>query len=222
MARKIVIIPSLLPLTTDQPTYQKVIDTQLDGEVNIIQMDVMDGKMVEEVTYDNTFIQGLRPPTSIKLEAHLMIVNPQKVIWDYVQAGCKSILYHQEQWSDPKAHGKLFDELAEQGIGLGVAINPDTQIDRVYPFLGKVNKILVMTVQPGRGGQSFILDCLRRIRILRNHTEGIIQVDGGIKPETIKAAYDAGANEFVAGSSVINDEFLPAVGIKRLLEAIEQ
>lgn len=210
------IIPSILTEPVEQ--YQDVLN-RIEKVFNIVQFDVMDGIFVPKVTFDWTVVRYLR--TSMLQEAHLMIENPQGEIMKYVDAGCLSILYHVEAWNDVKTHRRLYQKLAQQEVGLGIAISPDTPIQDIFPYLEYVNKVLVMTVRPGLAGQNFIPATLQKIRDVRDKSDVDIEVDGGINESTIKDVANAGANHIIVGSGLFKHG-TPKENKEKLLRLIER
>jgi len=182
--------------------------------VEQIHVDVMDGLFVPNLSMGPVVVEALKRVTDLPLDVHLMITDPGSYLAPFVAAGAGPISFHVEVGGD-NTRGML-DWLRERGIGSGLAVNPGTSIDSVLEFLPHVDMILVMTVQPGFGGQSFLDENLEKVRRVRQEEETLrqsghpdlgldIEVDGGIDPETIVRARDAGANVFVAGSSIFAD-----------------
>ena len=182
-----------------------------------LHIDVMDGHYVNNISFGIPVIQSIRRYTDMKFFTHLMITNPEKYIKAFADAGSDNITFHVECSEDPD---KLIGEIKSLGKTAGIAIHPDTPIEKVFPFIGKVEIILVMTVYPGFGGQGYLESSDERIRALRKavddqNADTIIAVDGGVMEENIKHIYDAGARLFVAGSSVFHAED-PAKAIDEL------
>ena len=182
-----------------------------------LHIDVMDGHYVNNISFGIPVIQSIRKYTDMKFFTHLMITNPEKYIKAFADAGSDNITFHVECSEDPD---KLIGEIKSLGKTAGIAIHPDTPIEKVFPFIGKVEIILVMTVYPGFGGQGYLESSDERIRALRKavddqNADTIIAVDGGVMEENIKHIYDAGARLFVAGSSVFHAED-PAKAIDEL------
>ncbi len=163
------------------------------------QLDVMDGRFVDNYTWNNP--QDLRKlETKIKLEAHLMIINPENALANWIKSGVKRIILHCEAVADAK---EAIKRIKEAGLGVGLAINPKTPFEVVEPYLPRLDLVLVMTVEPGRGGQELIEDTLAKIKRLRENYPNVkIEVDGGINPKTAPKVVQAGANILVSGSAV--------------------
>ena len=169
-----------------------------------IHLDVMDGIFVPNISFGPPVISSLRKVSDAFFDVHLMIVDPQRYIKDYVDAGADLITIHYESCENPD---KVVDMIKSYGVKASVSIKPATPPEVLFPLLDKLDMVLVMTVEPGYGGQKFMADMLPKIKELRAEIErrGLdvdIQVDGGINPETAKMTVEAGANVLVAGSSV--------------------
>lgn len=174
---------------------------------DLIHLDVMDGHFVPNITAGPILVEAARKSTKLPLDAHLMIESPEKYVGDFVQAGADSITIHVEVF--PQAT-RLLDALAliqKQGVQAAVSLNPATPLESVLGVLDAVSMVLVMTVNPGFGGQAFIPECLEKIRRLRRVIDErklnvAIEVDGGIKTDNIGDVSRAGADIFVVGSAI--------------------
>ncbi|QAY65531.1 ribulose-phosphate 3-epimerase [Paenibacillus protaetiae] len=172
-----------------------------------IHIDVMDGHFVPNLTFGPPVIKAIRSATKLPFDVHLMIERPELSIADYVKAGADRITVHAE--ATVHLHRTLH-QIKEFGLPAGVAINPATPVSVLEPVLDDVDLILIMTVNPGFGGQSFIpysLDKLRELRVMlqrRGLQDMLVQVDGGVNTETTRAIQEAGANVLVAGSAVFD------------------
>lgn len=169
-----------------------------------IHLDIMDGHFVPNLTAGPILVEAARRATKLPLDAHLMIEHPEKYIGEFIKAGADSISVHYEACKNLKETLAL---IREKGARRSIAINPGTPVSVVVPYLGEVEMILVMTVDPGFAGQGFIRDCVAKVRELRKilDQKGLkveIEVDGGIKPDNIAESSQAGATVFVAGSAV--------------------
>ncbi|WP_211745303.1 ribulose-phosphate 3-epimerase [Paenibacillus sp. Marseille-Q4541] len=170
-----------------------------------IHVDVMDGHFVPNITLGAPIVQAIKPHTGLLLDVHLMIENPERYIADFVKAGAGMITVHVE--ACVHLH-RVIHLIKEHGIMAGVALNPGTPASHVQEVLDDVDMVLVMTVNPGFGGQAFIPGTLRKIReirsslIERGRPNVHIEVDGGITKETAPLVVDAGADVLVAGSAV--------------------
>lgn len=167
-----------------------------------LHLDVMDGHFVPNLTFGAPVIEWLRPLTTLPMEAHLMIQNPDQYLDDFIKAGVNDILVH------PNTCPNLNQTLArinEAGIGAGLVVNPKESADIIGPYLDRLSQVLVMTVEPGFGGQSFMGDMLPKIQSIKELIAGRpidLSVDGGISSTTAPAVLEAGATILVAGSAI--------------------
>lgn len=189
-----------------------------DGGAELIHLDVMDGHFVPNISIGAPVIAALDKVCETPFDVHLMISDPLFYIDDFIKAGADIITFHIECESDIE---KTIDKIVDAGCKAALAVKPNTPIDAVYPYLDKLSMVLVMTVEPGFGGQSFMESTMPKIKELRAKCPDIdIQVDGGINADTVKIAGKAGANVFVAGSAVFKSDN-PAATIKLLKENAE-
>lgn len=189
-----------------------------DGGAELIHLDVMDGHFVPNISIGAPVIAALDKVCETPFDVHLMISDPLFYIDDFIKAGADIITFHVECESDIE---KTIDKIVDAGCKSALAVKPNTPIDAVYPYLDKLSMVLVMTVEPGFGGQSFMESTMPKIKELRAKCPDIdIQVDGGINADTVKIAGKAGANVFVAGSAVFKSDN-PAATIKLLKENAE-
>lgn len=213
------ISPSIL--SADFANLERDIRIVEEGGADYIHVDVMDGHFVPNITLGPNIVSAIRPVTKLPLDCHLMIENPEKYIEDFAKAGADIITVHVE--STPHIH-RAIQMIKNAGVRAGVVLNPGTPVAAVEYVLSECDMILVMTVNPGFGGQSFIPETLKKIEKLKqlkeaNHYHYEIEVDGGIVPETAKQCKQAGADVFVAGSYVYNAED-PQKQIQHLKEAL--
>lgn len=171
-----------------------------------LHIDVMDGHFVPNITLGPSLVKSLRKDVNMVFDAHLMIENPDQYIKDFVDAGCDLIVVHQEACIH--LH-RTIQNIKSYGIKAGVALNPATPIETIKHVLSDVDMVLIMTVNPGFGGQSFIEGMIPKIKELKGIIDDQnlnvdIQVDGGIKPENVNKVVEAGANVIVAGSAIFN------------------
>ena len=165
-------------------------------------LDVMDGMFVPNITFGPPIIKAMRKHSKITFDAHLMIEDPIRYIDAFADAGCDMITVHCE--ADGDIHGAI-SKIKAKGLKVGISINPETEVTALEEFLPEVDLVLVMTVHPGFGGQSFIADCVPKISWVKewakkNGREILVSVDGGINEKTAKICLDAGADILVAGS----------------------
>ena len=171
---------------------------------DLIHVDVMDGHFVPNISIGAPVTAAIKKVCSVPFDVHLMISDPLKYTEDFAKAGADIICFHIESDSDTK---ETIDKILSLGKKAALAIKPKTPVEEVIPFLDRLSMVLVMTVEPGFGGQSFMEDMMPKIEKLRVlGYKGDIEVDGGVNPETIKLAAKAGANVFVAGSAVFKSE----------------
>lgn len=194
------------------------------GGADRIQLDVMDGVFVPNISFGIPVVQATRRATALPLEAHLMIVQPERYLADFASAGADTIIVHQEV--SPHLDRTLH-AIRELGKKAGVAINPSTPAAMLSEVIELLDLAVVMTVNPGFGGQRFIPGTLQKIRQLRQMLDQRnpaceIEVDGGIDQDTIRAAYEAGARVFVAGTAVFGHPAGAAEGVRRLQRALDQ
>jgi ribulose-phosphate 3-epimerase len=183
-----------------------------------IQIDVMDGRFVPNITFGPLVVEGVRRVTRLMLEAHLMIVEPERYIEAFAKAGADLIIVHQEV--SPHLH-RTVQQIKRQGKKAGVAINPSTPAMMLEEMLPDLDLVLMMTINPGFGGQDFLPSTLPKLRHLRQmidarHPGCDLEVDGGIHEKTAPLVVQAGANVLVAGSAVYNQRESVAEAIKRL------
>jgi len=158
---------------------------------------------VPNLTIGPPVVKSLRSHTKVFLDCHLMIEHPEKWIKDFKDAGANQITFHLEATENPV---KVIEAIKEAGLLAAIAIKPKTPVEKLIPYLDFVNMVLIMTVEPGFGGQSFMADMMPKVEYLRKLKPSLnIQVDGGIGPDTIDKAAKAGANIIVSGSAIFKN-----------------
>ena len=207
----LLISPSIL--SADYGNLERELRRLTEAGADMVHIDVMDGHFVPNITLGAPVIRCIRGVTKLPFDVHLMISEPLSHLPDFVEAGADRITFHVESESDT---GKTVDAILASGRQAGLAVKPATPIETVYPYLDKLAMVLVMTVEPGFGGQSFMADMMPKIEKLRDEcarrgiTDLDIQVDGGITAQTIPIAAKAGANVFVSGSALFANADLGA------------
>ncbi len=172
-----------------------------------LHIDVMDGMFVPSISYGMPVIESIRKQTDLFFDVHLMVQEPERYFEDFARCGADLIDFHIEATEDVEA---CIEKIKSLGKKVGIAIKPDTPVSEVMPYLKKVDMVLVMTVEPGFGGQKLIPKCIDKVKELRIVTDRIgltdiaIEVDGGITIDNVNEATGAGANVIVAGSSVFH------------------
>jgi len=189
---------------------------------NWIHVDVMDGRFVPNLTIGPVVVEACRRATDLPLDVHLMIERPENLIEAFAKAGASRIIVHVE--TCPHLHRTL-QQIKSLGCAAAVTLNPATPAIAIQPVLGMLDQVLVMSVNPGFGGQKFIPESIEKIRSIRNMLDEIqsparLEVDGGITPKTLPLVRDAGADTFVAGSFIFHHPKGIAAGIRELRESL--
>ena len=179
-----------------------------------VHVDVMDGLFVPNITIGIPVVKAIRPTTSLPLDVHLMIVEPVRYVEQFCDAGADIVTVHVESDTEENTHAAI-DKIHAKGKKAGIVIKPKTPAEAVLPVLEKVELILVMTVEPGFGGQSFMADMMPKVAQIRawideKNPACELEVDGGVAPDTCRTCIEAGANVLVAGSAVYKAADIPA------------
>ena len=216
-----VIVPSIL--SADFTRLGEQVREAEAGGADRIQIDVMDGRFVPNITVGPLIVEAVRRTTGLPLEAHLMIVEPERYVEDIAKAGADIIIVHQEV--SPHLH-RTVRQIKQLGKGAGVAINPATPVVMLEEILPDLDLVLAMTINPGFGGQEFLPEVLPKLRKLRAMIDVVrpgcdLEVDGGIHAETAPLVVAAGANVLVAGSAVYNNHETVAQAIQRLRDSLK-
>ena len=203
MEKKIIIAPSLL--AADFSILKEEITNIENAGAEYLHLDVMDGNFVPNISFGPVVIKSLRAHSNLIFDVHLMIENPDKYVADFVDAGADIICVHVESTKHLNRTIQLIKSYKKK---VGVALNPSTSLDTIKYDLDNIDMVLIMTVNPGFGGQKFIPQKIQKIKELRKIAPNIdIQVDGGINDEISKLVIEAGANVLVAGSYVFNGNY---------------
>ncbi|MAT14284.1 MAG: ribulose-phosphate 3-epimerase [Planctomyces sp.] len=196
-------LPAVAPsmLKCDYGNLQHQIEQLADDGAHVLHWDVMDGHFVPNLSYGAPILKSLRNRTDLFYDAHLMISDPARYLDDFLSAGCDAITFHIEAVPEPL---DLLRRIKAAGVLAGLSFNPKTPVSAIAPFLRETDLVLLMSVQPGFGGQSYIEGSAEKMKELREAAgpDVVLSIDGGIGPDTISGPAAAGADLYVAGSSV--------------------
>jgi len=207
MHSKFKLAPSIL--SADFSDLQSALTICNKGGAHWIHVDVMDNQFVPNLTIGPPVVKSLRPKTEKFMDVHMMVIQPEKLVEPFAKAGADNITFHIEATDDPI---QIIDLIRSCGCKVGVSIKPMTSLDILYPLLDKVDVVLIMSVEPGFGGQGYISGSNERISIIKDYLNAhclenvIIEVDGGVKLHNAKNIINAGADVLVAGSEIFNAE----------------
>jgi ribulose-phosphate 3-epimerase len=215
------ILPSIL--SADFRYLGQQIEEVAQAGADAIHVDVMDGRFVPNITIGPLVVEAARKSTTLPLDVHLMIVEPERYLADFAHAGADIILVHQE--TCPHLH-RTIEQIKQLGKKAGVVLNPSTPISTLEEILPVVDQVLIMSVNPGFGGQSFIESSVDKVRRLRHmldeyKSHAQIEIDGGIDINTAPRVVTAGATLLVAGSAVFHAPGGAGDGVRRLRESVQ-
>lgn len=211
-----IISPSIL--SADFANLERDIKLVETNGADWIHVDVMDGHFVPNITIGIPVTAALKRVASVPLDVHLMIENPEKYAQDFIKAGADILTFHYEAMRNDEEIFKLIRLIKAHGVKAGLSIKPKTPAEKILPFLDELDLLLVMTVEPGFGGQKFMEDCAEKIKVIRKNAPSslIVQVDGGINAETGRICRDYGATSLVAGNYIYK-----SADIKSAIESLK-
>lgn len=214
--KDILVAPSIL--AADFANLGEDIKRIVDAGADIIHLDVMDGHFVPNISFGVPIIKSVRDVTKLPFDVHLMISNPLDYIDSFAKSGADVITFHIESNGDPQ---EIIEKIKETGCAVGISLKPKTPVEEILPYLEFVDLVLVMTVEPGFGGQSFMADMMDKVTKIREEIEKLklnihLELDGGIDETTVNIAKNAGANMLVAGTAVFKHPEGAKVAIERL------
>lgn len=208
MASEFKLAPSIL--SADFADLQSALSQCEDGGAHWIHVDVMDNQFVPNLTIGPPVVKSLRPKTNKFLDVHMMVIDPEKLVEPFAKAGADLITFHIEATDDPQS---VIDLIKSTGTQVGISIKPSTPLSNIEPYYDQIDLVLVMSVEPGFGGQGYINGSTERIQAVKQKLNEmclqdrvLIEVDGGIKLHNAKEIIDAGADVLVAGSAVFRTE----------------
>ena len=196
-------------LSADFGNLRGAMDICRKGGAHWIHIDVMDNQFVPNLTIGPPIVKSLRKYTDKFLDVHMMVINPEKLVEPFAKAGADGITFHVEATENPN---KVIDLIRSTGKQVGISLKPGTSLTTIEPYLEKVDLVLIMSVEPGFGGQGYLPDSSERIKQLKSRLNEmcldrvIIEVDGGVKLNNMKEIVEAGADVLVAGSAVFGEQ----------------
>ncbi len=214
MKQELVISPSVLSL--DYGNVSEQLNMLNATRAKWMHFDVMDGHFVPNLTFGPDILKGFKKAVDMFMDVHLMITDPKKYAPIFIKAGADLVTFHLEAVKDVEECVELCKEIRALGAKAGVSVKPKTPVESLLPYLNEMDLVLIMSVEPGFGGQSFMEDQLEKVRILRKYIDEHnlqvrIEIDGGINQNTAKLAKEAGCDTLVAGSYVFKNNIHEAV-----------
>ncbi|MCF6175615.1 MAG: ribulose-phosphate 3-epimerase [Victivallaceae bacterium] len=218
---RVTVSPSIL--AADFAALGSEVDKVTEAGCDLLHLDVMDGHFVPNLTMGPPLLKSLRGRSDLIFDTHLMLSDPLKYAEDFVKAGADHITFHLESDNNPD---EVIDALRALGCTVGISLKPATPASAVIPYLNKIDLVLIMTVEPGFGGQSFMADMMPKVKevheaIKAGNLPVHLEIDGGIDAKTVEVATKAGANMMVAGTSVFRNPAGTKVAIEQLHAATQ-
>jgi len=207
MSEKFKLAPSIL--SADFSNLQSALQICEDGGAHWIHVDVMDNQFVSNLTIGPPVVKSLRPKTQKFIDVHMMVIEPEKLVESFARAGADNITFHIEATENPET---IIELIKSCGCKVGISIKPKTPLESLFPLLDKIDVVLIMTVEPGFGGQGYLPGSNEKITEIKSYLNAhcldrvLIQVDGGVKLHNAKDIIEAGADVLVAGSEVFGAE----------------
>jgi ribulose-phosphate 3-epimerase len=220
LLKKFFIAPSILSADFTELGHQIKVVEEAGGDW--IHIDIMDGHFVPNMSMGRLAVEACRRTTQLPIDVHLMVEEPERFVEMFAKAGADHLIVHVE--ATPHIH-RLLENILQLGCQAGITLNPGTPASSLYPVLHMVSQVLVMTVNPGFGGQQFLPETLPKIKEIRQkldlvNPEALIEVDGGIEADTLPKVIEAGAQVFVAGNAIFNHPDGIAGGIQALVNCL--
>jgi ribulose-phosphate 3-epimerase len=209
-----IVAPSILSIDFKQ--FKEQLQQVNQSAATWIHFDVMDGHFVPNLTFGPDILKSVKELSDLFMDVHLMVNNPEVFVDMFVAAGCDQITFHLEATNDHQRTLDLINKIKQNQLKVGITIKPNTPKEAIDPYVSMVDLILIMSVEPGFGGQSFIMESLDKIRYAKQlireaNSHALVQVDGGINDETVKLVKEAGADVVVAGSYIFKQNIIKAV-----------